>query len=124
MKCTFVKIDGRWVYLWRAVDAEGEVLDVLVQSKRDKRAAIRLIRKLLKKQGYAPGRSSPTTCDLTRRLSEILNSRPIMNAVGGRTTAPRIHISQRDDGSGRCRASSRSDQRTFSVDACRGLQPL
>ena len=37
----FVKIDGRLVYLWRAVDAEGEVLDVLVQSKRDKRAAVR-----------------------------------------------------------------------------------
>ena len=35
----FVKIDGPLVYLWRAVDAEGEVLDVLVQSKRDKRAA-------------------------------------------------------------------------------------
>lgn len=51
----YVRIDGRWVYLWRAVDAEGEVLDVLVQSKRDKRAAIKLIRKLLTKQGYAPG---------------------------------------------------------------------
>src|SRR6478672_9946089 len=35
----FTKIDGRLVYLWRAVDAEGEVLDVLVQSKLDKRAA-------------------------------------------------------------------------------------
>src|SRR6266576_3955023 len=35
----FIRIDGRLVYLWRAVDAEGEVLDVLVQSKRDKRAA-------------------------------------------------------------------------------------
>jgi putative transposase len=32
----YLKIDGRMVYLWRAVDAEGEVLDVLVQSKRDK----------------------------------------------------------------------------------------
>lgn len=41
--------------MWRAVDAEGEVLDVLVQCKRDKRAAIRLIRKLLRKQGFAPG---------------------------------------------------------------------
>ena len=37
----FIKIDGRLVYLWRAVDAEGEVLDVLVQSKRDKRAALK-----------------------------------------------------------------------------------
>ena len=39
----FIKIDGRLVYLWRAVDAEGELLDVLVQSRRDKRAALKLI---------------------------------------------------------------------------------
>ena len=50
----FVKIDGRLVYLWRAVDAEGEVLDVLVQSKRDKRAALKLMRKLLKKLNCVP----------------------------------------------------------------------
>ena len=50
----FIKIDGRLVYLWRAVDAEGEVLDVLVQSKRDKRAALKLMRKLLKKMGFVP----------------------------------------------------------------------
>jgi putative transposase len=52
----FVKICGRQMYLWRAVDAEGEILDVLVQSKRDKRAALRLMRKLLKKQGMAPAK--------------------------------------------------------------------
>ena len=50
----FIKIDGRLVYLWRAVDAEGEVLDVLVQSNRDKRAALKLMRKLFKKIGVAP----------------------------------------------------------------------
>ena len=44
----YLKIDGRMVYLWRAVDAEGEVLDVLVQSKRNKHAALKLMRKLLK----------------------------------------------------------------------------
>jgi transposase-like protein len=43
-----------WVYLWRAVDAEGEVLDVLVQTKRNKRAALKLMRKLLKKYGFVP----------------------------------------------------------------------
>lgn len=42
------------MYLWRAVDTEGEVLEVLVQSKRDRRAASKLMRKLLKKQGVAP----------------------------------------------------------------------
>ena len=42
------------MYLWRAVDHEGEVLDILVQRRRDKRAALRLLRKLLKKQGFVP----------------------------------------------------------------------
>jgi putative transposase len=50
----FVPIAGQQMYLWRAVDDEGEVLDVLVQSKRDKNAALRLMRKLLKHQGLVP----------------------------------------------------------------------
>jgi transposase-like protein len=41
---------------WRAVDAEGEVLDVLVQSKRNKHAALKLMRKLLKKYAFVPER--------------------------------------------------------------------
>ena len=49
-------IDGRMVYLWRAVDAEGEVLDVLVQSRRNKHAALKLMRKVLKKYAVAPER--------------------------------------------------------------------
>src|SRR6266568_2246029 len=49
-----VRIAGKRMNLWRAVDHEGEVLDMLVQRRRDKRAALRLMRKLLKKQGFAP----------------------------------------------------------------------
>ena len=49
-----VRIAGKRMYLWRAVDHEGEVLDMLVQSRRDSRAALRLMRKLLKKQGFVP----------------------------------------------------------------------
>src|SRR5213595_3576622 len=45
---------GERMYLWRAVDHEGEVLDMLVQRRRDTRAALRLMRKLLRKQGFAP----------------------------------------------------------------------
>ncbi len=45
---------GKQMYLWRAVDAEGEVLDFLIQSKRNKAAARKLMRKMLKKQGYVP----------------------------------------------------------------------
>jgi putative transposase len=50
----FVSIAGRQMYLWRAVDDECEVLDVLVQARRDKNAALRLMRKLLKNQRIAP----------------------------------------------------------------------
>ena len=50
----FVSINGKRRYLWRAVDSEGEVLDILVQSRRNKKAALKLMRKLLKKQGFSP----------------------------------------------------------------------
>ena len=49
-----VTIAGRQFWLWRAVDDEGEVLDLLVQRRRDKTSAMKLMRKLLKKQGFAP----------------------------------------------------------------------
>jgi len=49
-----VWIAGERMYLWRAVDHEGEVLDVLVQRHRDTRAALRLMRELLKKQSFVP----------------------------------------------------------------------
>ena len=52
----FVKIQGRRRYLWRAVDQDGDVIDILVQSRRDRRAATRFFRKLLKAQGRAPRR--------------------------------------------------------------------
>jgi putative transposase len=49
-----VSLSGRQMYMWRAVDGEGEVLEILVQRQRDKAAAIRLLRKLLLRQGFVP----------------------------------------------------------------------
>jgi putative transposase len=49
-----VMIVGRQSWLWPAVDGEGEVLDLLVQRRRNRAAAVKLMRKLLKKQGFAP----------------------------------------------------------------------
>ena len=51
-----IVIRGQRYWLWRAVDNEGEVLDFLVQSKRNAQAALKLMRKLLKKQGWTPTR--------------------------------------------------------------------
>ena len=52
----FVKIQGRQQYLWRAVDEDGDLIDLLVQSRRNRRAATRFFRKLLKGQGREPRR--------------------------------------------------------------------
>src|SRR5271154_2588320 len=46
-----VKVNGKLFYLWRAVDHEGEVLDAVVTSKRDKAAALKLLKRILKKHG-------------------------------------------------------------------------
>ncbi len=50
----FVTIRGRRQYLWRAVDEDGDVIDILVQPRRDRHAAKRFFRKLLKGQGSEP----------------------------------------------------------------------
>ena len=50
----FLTIQGRRQYLWRAVDQDGDVIDILLQPRRDRRAAERFFRKLLKSQGCVP----------------------------------------------------------------------
>ncbi|PWI06345.1 IS6 family transposase [Streptomyces sp. NWU339] len=50
----FVRINGERKYLWRAVDADGNVLDILVQNRRDTAAARRFFRRLLKRAGAVP----------------------------------------------------------------------
>lgn len=50
----FVKVGNQQLFLWRVVDSEGEVLDILVQKRRNKRAALKLMRKLLKNHGIRP----------------------------------------------------------------------
>jgi putative transposase len=50
----FVKINGKQHYLWRAVDQDGEVVDVFLQSRRDGRAAKRFFKRLLRSHGGEP----------------------------------------------------------------------
>ncbi len=47
----FVKVDGKLCYFWRAVDYEGEVLEAVVTAKRDKAAALKLLKRIMKKFG-------------------------------------------------------------------------
>ena len=52
----FIKINGELHYLWRAVDQDGDTIDILVQKRRNKAAAKRFFRKLLKSQHQPPWR--------------------------------------------------------------------
>ncbi len=52
----FIKINGQQQYLWRAVDQDGDVIDILVQPRRDQRAAEKFFRRLLQGQGKEPFR--------------------------------------------------------------------
>src|SRR5581483_6062936 len=57
---TYVKINGQMHYLWRAVDHEGEVLESFVTKERDKAAALKFIKKAMKRT-VVPRRAGPTT---------------------------------------------------------------
>ena len=52
----FITIKGQRRYLWRAVDQDGDVIDILVTRRRDRKAANRFFRKMLKHQGKPPGK--------------------------------------------------------------------
>jgi transposase-like protein len=90
----FLKINGRLHYLWRAVDQDGDVLDILVQSRRDKKAAKKFFRKLLKGLRYVP------RVIVTDKLrATVLRERKSCRASNTssrsiRTTGRRIHINR------------------------------
>ena len=102
----FVKIQGRQQYLWRAVDEDGDVLDILVQSRRNKRAAKRFFRKLLKRQAREPRRL------LTDKLrSYSAAHRTVMPSVVHITrqyenNRRKSRINRPDSGNARCAGSS------------------
>jgi putative transposase len=97
----FVKINGKLCYLWRAVDHEGEVLEAVVTAKRNKGAALKLLRRIMKKYG-APRR---VVTDGLRAYSAAMNEvgvTPGTKSVAVSTIERRTRISPCDDGSGRC----------------------
>lgn len=113
------KINGKMVCLWRAVDDEGTVLDIVVQHRRNTKAALRLLRKLQKNQGIKP------TKILTNRLRSYgaaLNDLGIkhLQDVGGRkdnrTECSHISIVRREQKSQRFR-SVHQDQKLLSAHA-------
>jgi putative transposase len=73
----FVKINGVKHYLWRAVDHEGEVLESFVTKRRDKKAALKFLRKSLRLHG-------PTETIVTDRLASFGAALKALNAINKR----------------------------------------
>jgi len=102
-----VTIAGKRHWLWRAVDDEGEVLDMLVQTRRDTRAAVRIMRKLVRKLGFAPETVTPTSLGHTGPPSGSSASKLAMSKDSAGTTGPRTPINRRVDENGKCSGSCR-----------------
>jgi len=102
----FIRISGKLHYLWSAVDQHGSVLDILIQSRRNAKAAKRFFKKLLKALQYVP---RVIVTDKLRSYGAA--KRKILPGVEHRQsrylTGPRSRTSQRDDENGRCSGSSR-----------------
>ena len=79
----YTKINGRMVYLWRAVDDEGMLLDVVVQRRRNTKAATRLLRKLLRNQGIKPTRIVTDRLGSYKVALKLLGLKHLQD-VGGR----------------------------------------
>jgi transposase-like protein len=100
----FVKINGKLCYLWRAVDHEGEVLETVVTAKRDKAAAVKFLKRIMKKYGRPRSVVTDGALLLSWATKEIGNAD--RQIVGRRSTiARRIRISRFDDESERCSGS-------------------
>jgi transposase-like protein len=101
-----VRIASKRMYLWRAVDDEGEILDMLVQRRRDQRAALRLMRKLLRKLGFVPKLLTTDKLGSYGAAFRQLRLTCPMSKGSGRTIAPKTPPNPCGDESAKCSASS------------------
>ena len=67
----FVKVNGKLCYLWRAVDHEGEVLEAVVTAKRDKAAALKLLKRIMKRYGQPRTVVTDGLCSYSAAMNEI-----------------------------------------------------
>ena len=67
----FVKINGKPCYLWRAVDHEGEVLETVVTAKRDKAAALKFLKRIMKKYGCPKSVVTDGLCSYPAAMKEV-----------------------------------------------------
>ena len=121
----FVKVNVKLCYLWRAIDHEDEVLEAVVTAKRNKAAALTLLKKIMKKYG-AP-RSIIT--DGLRAYSAAMNEIGVAaerHEVGGRLNKPRREFASAVSATrtGDAALSKSEDAAEVQLSSCPGAQPI
>ena len=97
----FVKVNRKLCYLWRAVDHEGEVLEAVVTANRDKAAALKFLKRIMKKYGRPLNIVTDGLCSYSAAMKELGNAD--RHEVGGRlNNRRRIRTSRFNDKSGGC----------------------
>ena len=100
-------VRGKRMYLWRAVDDEGEVLDLVMQRQRDTEAALKLLRRLLATSPSHPPPSSPTGSDpMVQPSPNWVFPTSITTAKSGKTTGPKTPTWPSENENGSSRGSS------------------
>ena len=100
----FVRINGETHYLWRAVDHEGEVLEVFATKRRNRGAALKFLKRTMKRYGR-PRSIVTDRLRSYRSATKVIGNAAIRSAVGGSTIAQKIPTSLSDDENERCRGS-------------------
>ena len=106
---TYVKVAGRWTYLYRAIDQHGQVIDVWLSVRRDLAAARRFFTRALR-AGTIPVEVTTDRARPIRGSSTSWSPRPCTPSSSTRTTRSRPTTDGSKPGSGRCAASSGSGQ--------------
>ncbi len=110
----FVKIKGELHYLWRAVDQDGDVVDVLLQSRRDGNAAKRFFQRLIRSHGKEPRKIVTTNSAVTEWPTGSSYQRSFTTMPNMPTTGPNYHINPLECGRGKCVDSNLPGRRNVS----------
>ena len=97
----FVKINGELHYLWRAVDHEGEVLEAFVTKRRDKKAALKFLKKIMKRYGK-PHKIETDRLKSYRAVMKIIGKEERRKLAGGRTIDAKTRTSHFNDENRQC----------------------
>ena len=120
----FVKVNGKLRYLWRAVDHEGEVLEAVVTARRDKAAALKLLKRIMKKYGApAEHRHRPASCifrgdERDRRRRSARGRRSAQQSRGEFASA--VSTTRTGDAA----LSKSEDAAEVQLSSCPGAQPF